>query len=427
MPVMNLNFSLRWSSIAVLTMCMLTAQAQEGKPELDIQSLKPGIEKMQETIKKTVQESGGNLDTQNIHWVFAFSTGHYKADPLGAQAAREVANQLVQNLGVTGDRVTSRAWEMQLWDHKTSSERTRTLKGNTPEERLALQNLWPTTPQQGSEGGHDTELTIVELAREFQNETGTLLFLITNTAASIGTSGQKVLGLNAPEYQSTLENWNRVETTRDGATATLPYVVKTPERNITGSLDVILVAPRNFIGTSLPEGKTRDALRAEIAAVPQKKTESKPFPVGLILIPLALGGLYLLFRVFSGGSGRGGWVLEVEGQRFDLSGIPNQKTIVALAGPGVSSEDGGSVVNIPQAPNEKFAELVKVSNGIKIRSLSESFELKEVDGKVALREPTLLFKADLPDHSLVFGGEVRSGSGVPRNIEKTLQIRLVKE
>ncbi|GGJ26060.1 hypothetical protein GCM10008938_10260 [Deinococcus roseus] len=412
---------------ALLLLGLLNAQAQEGKPELDLKSLEPGILKLQTAAKKAIQDGTGNLDTQNVHWVFAFSTGHYKSDPLGAQAAREVATQLVQNLGVTGDRVTARAWEMQIWEHKPTTDLTRTLQGNTAEERTALQNLWPTTPQQESVGGHDTEQAIVSLTQEFQNDAGTLIFLVTNTAASIGAAGQKVLGLNAPDYLTALENWNRVDSTRDGATVTINYIVKTPERNITGSLDVILVAPRTFVGPALPEGKNREVLRQEKASEPVKPAESKPFPVALLLVPLLLGIAYLLYRTFAGGGSRGGWVLEVEGQRFDLAGIPVQKVVVALAGTGVSSEDGTHVVNVPQAPAEKFAEIIRVPNGIKIRSTSENFELKEIDGKVATRDLVLPFKPDLPDHSAVFAGEVRSSSGIPRHIERTLQIRLVKE
>ncbi|WP_188905181.1 hypothetical protein [Deinococcus aerophilus] len=85
------------------------AQTSAGKAELARESLEPSVDRLIQVVSGAVSEAGGDLARSQAPWVMAFSTGHYKADPLGAQAARELASQFVARQAVTGDQVTARA------------------------------------------------------------------------------------------------------------------------------------------------------------------------------------------------------------------------------------------------------------------------------------------------------------------------------
>lgn len=102
----------------VLSTSHTEAQTRQGKAELVRSSLEPSVARLVSSVTDAVKDAGGDLERSNAHFVVAFSTGHYKADPLGAQAARELATQFVQKVTVPGDRVTARAWELQPWAYR---------------------------------------------------------------------------------------------------------------------------------------------------------------------------------------------------------------------------------------------------------------------------------------------------------------------
>ena len=202
-------------SLVLLLPGAAQAQGVKGKTELDRASLKPGIDRLLSSVNQAVTVAGGDLERQNAHWVLAFSTGHFKSDPLGAQAAREVASQFVARQAVSGDRVTARAWELQPWTFRDASGLTQPIGSDIQGDKSGVDRLWPTTPAVGSLGGHDTERAAVAFTREFANLPDTVLILLTNTAASVGASGSKLLGTNAPEYQDMLQKWMRVAGSQD--------------------------------------------------------------------------------------------------------------------------------------------------------------------------------------------------------------------
>ncbi|MFC6804023.1 hypothetical protein ACFQDE_21670 [Deinococcus caeni] len=104
-------------------------------------------------VQEAVTTAGGDLERSQVNWVIAFSTGHYKADPLGAQAARELATQFVQRAAVQGDQVTARAWEMDIWEYRNPSGLTQIIGNDAQADLERTAKLWPTTPAVGSVGG----------------------------------------------------------------------------------------------------------------------------------------------------------------------------------------------------------------------------------------------------------------------------------
>lgn len=414
-----------------LVLLAATAHAQDpqGKAELDRASLEPSVQKLGATVRRAVRQAGGDLERQNVRWVLAFSTGHYKSDPLGAQAAREFASGFVNANAVQGDQVTARAWELNVWPHKGEAESTLTIGADARADKARAANLWPTTPAVGSLGGHDTERAAVNLVRSFTRDPGTVLILVTNTAASVGAPGGRLLGTNAPEYQALLRGWTRLggDATRDGATLTVPYVVKTPGGNLGGELETVVFVPRTFAGAQMgTPGRAERLAQENNAPTPARSGNRGGAGVLLGLLGLAVvGGLiYAASRRLGGRGGRA--TLRVEGQSFQLADFPNNRVVCVLAGPGFRAEDDTPVVAVPGAPNEKFAELTRVGNDVRVRGTSETFELREVDGHVVTGATTLRLRPEVPDHALEFTGEVRAASGVPRPVTKTVNLTLTQ-
>lgn len=300
--------------LATSALVMAQDDALEGKPELQIDTITDDIPSLAQLIRDEVSRSGGQLDTQRVQWVFALSTGHYATDPQGARAAREVALQLLASLAAPEDSVTVRAWEMDLWDHLPPEQQRVVLTdpsdiqpGSTP-----LARLWPTTPIQNTQGGHDTEKVIVNLTTELSSSRDAVLVLLTNDAPSVTSKDRiKLLGTNAPSYLQTLEEWRRVEGDKNGATRRVKYVVATSGRTATAYLEMVLVVPREFSGAAFSEGKTREELRnppppveeaveapVETAPVVEEEPAAPTNNTGLIVI-LVIGALIVLGVVLS--------------------------------------------------------------------------------------------------------------------------------
>lgn len=394
------------------------AQEQPGKAELVRSSLEPGVTRLVETVEKAVKGAGGDLERSNAQFVIAFSTGHYKADPLGAQAARELATQFVQRLTVPGDRVTARAWELQTWAHREPGSLTVQIGSDRAADQTRISALWPTTPALGSVGGHDTERAAAELTQEFSQDAGTVLVLLTNTAASVGASGEKLLGTNAPEYQAVLENWTRVGGTQDGATLNVPYVITRPRGDVQGQVQAVVFAPKTFSAAPLRGGSRTELLSAE---TPQPQSgngggvNAAPFLIGLLL----LGGGFAAWKLL-GRSGGGGGSLRVGDQQFVL---PRSGTFCVLAGPGYVADGNTPVVPVQGLPPERVAELSRVGREVRVRGTHEDVRLSRVgDQVVADNTAALPLRPEEPDVALEFSGEVRGPGGVPRTITRTVNI-----
>ena len=95
------------TALFCLSVLTVPTIAQEGQLKLEPKSLEAGEAQLAQVIQDGVRRAGGNLETQSVHFVFAFKTGFFKDDPIRADAVREVASSLVKNLAVAGDRVTA--------------------------------------------------------------------------------------------------------------------------------------------------------------------------------------------------------------------------------------------------------------------------------------------------------------------------------
>jgi len=424
-----INFRSKWPAgtlfLSVL-LCSVTgsvlAQQSSGKSELSRPSLEAGTQQLVTLVKKAIKQSGGDLERSNANWVFAFSTGHYKSDPLGAQAAREIATQFVNRVAVTGDSVTARAWELAPWSERDSSLLTLKLGSDLIADKARVSALWPTSSAVGSAGGHDTERAAASFTQEFQNDAGSVLILLTNTAASVGAPGEKLLGQNAPEYQEALTRWNRVAGTQDGASLDLPYVVKAPSGDVQGQLQAVVFVPKTFTAAALSQSRTALLGSQQNAAAPAAGPRLNPLPFIILLVLIALG--FVVWRLLGGkGSGGGSATLRVGDQSFALRDLPQGRPFCVIAGPGYQSESQTPVVPVPGLPAESVAELSRQGREIKVRGTSETIRLSSVGGKVVAGDTvTLRLKPDQPDQPLEFSGEVRSSSGVPREVNKTVNV-----
>lgn len=413
----------------VLTLTLLSAhgsaQAQErqGKAELARSSLEPGVTGLVKAVEGAVATAGGDLERSNAHFVIAFSTGHYKADPLGAQAAREVATQFLQRVTVPGDRVSARAWELDTWSYRDPVNLTLQVGKDRAADLNRISAMWPTTPAVGSLGGHDTERVAAELTREFSQDAGTVLLLLTNTAASVSAPGKKLLGANAPEYQKALNTWTRVSGTQDGATLNIPYVVTNPAGDVQGQLQAVVFVPKTF--TAAPLTGTRTQLLAGGTASPPPDSGGgvnlAPLLVGLLVLGGGLAAWKFLGR--SGGGGKNNTV-RVGDQQFIL---PRSGTFCVLAGPGYTPEGDTPVVPVSGFPPERVAELSRVGRDVRVRGLHEDVRLSSVGGRVVAGDSaTLPLRPEEPDIPLEFSGEVRGPGGVPREITRTVNVAFMQ-
>ncbi|CAM2885138.1 hypothetical protein DERA104750_06330 [Deinococcus radiodurans] len=401
-----------------------TVQAQDvrGKTELMRSSLKPGVDRLLSSVNEAVTAAGGDLDKQNVHWVMAFSTGHFKSDPLGAQAAREVASQFIAREAMTGDQVTARAWELKPWAFRNAQGLTQQIGTDSQADKGGVERLWPTTPAVGSAGGHDTERAAVSFTKEFANSPDTVLILLTNTAASVGSAGTKLLGTNAGSYQKMLETWTRVAGTQDGATLNIPYTIKTPGGAVPGQMQAVVLLPKTF--TATPLGNTTRTQQLDQSAQPvkaeKKNGSAAPFLLGLLGLGLIGGLVWMLIK--GGGQGGARGSLRVGDSNFSLRDMPNGRPFCVIAGPGYS-EEGVAVVPVQGLPAERIAELVRVGKDLKVRGTSEAVTLSSVDGRVAVgNAASFPLRLDQPDHQLELTGEVRGAGGVPREITRSLTL-----
>lgn len=91
--------------LLVFAACALVAQTAR-QDKLDDASIADAARILESAIRSAVSEAGGDLEKQHVHLVLAFSTGHFNKDPLGAQAARQIAWLVVKDLLAAGDYVS---------------------------------------------------------------------------------------------------------------------------------------------------------------------------------------------------------------------------------------------------------------------------------------------------------------------------------
>ncbi len=208
----------------------------------------------------------------------------------------------------------------------------------------------------------------------------------------------------------------------DGATLSLPYVVKSPSGNVQGDMEAVVFVPKTFTAAALASPIRSERLK-QVAAVPDApRGSSSPLPLVLLGL-IVLGGLgFLLSRVLRGGGG-GRSTLRVGDQTFNLSDAPQNRPFCCVAGPGYVADDGVPVVPVQGFPPERVAELTRKGRDVQVRGTSENVRLVSVAGRVLSDSlATLRLQPANPDQPLEFSGEVRGSGGVPRTIQKTLPL-----
>jgi hypothetical protein len=420
------------ATIALIALMTAAAKAQEGQLKLDEASLQPGLSRLQTTIQDAVRAAGGDLESQGVNLVLAFKTANFKDDPVRASAARSVASSLVQDLLVSGDRVTVRSYEFGLWDSRPVDSSTAQITTNSrsdPTKIAEFSRLLPTTPRAGSQGGHDTERAIVELGEAYSNASDTIIVLLSNVAASQGAPGERLLGSNDPAYLSVLERWTRVPGTQGGASVELPFKVNVPNASPNeAKLEAVVLVPKTFTGATLSGGTRSELLSGATATTTAPATTSGGggFPWLLLLIPVLLAGAYFLLRGRSGGGG-GNLKLEVNGQSYSLADVSTGRTVLTLVGRGNTQSVDGAVLEVDKAPTAPFARISRDQNGVRVEAIGSDFTLDTVDDLPAEEPARIRYDPAKGEHALAFSGNVTSTTGSKRKVNLTVALALVRE
>lgn len=412
-----------------------SAFAQEGQLHLEPGSLVTSESQLTQLVQEAVRTGGGNPDSQNLHLVIGIKTGFFKDDPVKAEAAREIASKLVNDLAVAGDRVSLKAFEFGLWEHRSPENSTFTISSSAkddPNKTSAIADALPKAPKAGSVGGHDLERTVVEIDQSLNGASDAVIVLLLNSAPSQGAPGEKLIGGNDTDFQAVLERWNRVKGTKEGASLEIPYKVLLPNGGSTqAKLSAVIFAPKTFSSVSLSGGS-----RSELLAGSITNTQSNPpssdggFPLWILAIPVLVGLGFLGFRAFSSGGNSGGaWSLGIDGaipDRFALSSITTGRTIVELVGANYQSNSGEPTSQIRKIPDgTAIARFVRVAGGVKLEGLN-GFEVKELNSDTH-SDVAIIKTGTVENHDAVLGGNVLNSNGVSREININLSFRLSKD
>ncbi|WP_147363429.1 hypothetical protein [Deinococcus sp. RM] len=350
----------------LLPTLFLLGSAHGAAPAINPSLLNDQAERLYREIDAAVKTAGGDLNSQHLHLAVAFSTGHFARDPRMAEAARVIASDLAQQHLVDGDQLSSYAWEQRLWPHAGEALNPLKITRDRAALQATFQNLWPRTAQAGSEGGHDTEAVITELAQRFEGQTDTVLVLLTNTAASsAGRAGERTIGENDPDYVSALTRWTRVRTNTTGATLSLPF----GEGDRT--LDAVILTPRSFSGAALSRPRTE--LLTEQTDAPTSQPSQIPWlPVLLAgAAAAAIAGLLLARRrggAASRPSRREPLTLHVAGRAFPLKDSEDGDVICTVVGPSYPIPPSGAqyVTLGAGLPAIKFFTVTRSGSGLTV-------------------------------------------------------------
>jgi hypothetical protein len=141
-------------------------------------------------LKSEIAKSGGDFDHQRYHFIVGFSTGHYGQDPVHAIAMRRLAFGLLNNSMAVGDKVTSVAWEMHVWDKGHATSLT-----VDPATRKEFVDSVPYSTEENSKGGHDMERALYETLTQVvdpDEAKSTIVIMLTNSNQSQGPQGEQV-------------------------------------------------------------------------------------------------------------------------------------------------------------------------------------------------------------------------------------------
>ena len=398
------------------------------------------VEALHALAEAEVRVSGGDLSAQHVHWVFAFSTGHFALDPIRAQAARASALGLLEAAAAPGDLVSVYAFEMDVWTHAGADANPLTLPDDLAVAREAVAAMLPLTTRAGSQGGHDTERALVEIASDVQGAAGPVIIMFTNRAASLTTdaAARPLLGEDSEEYRAVLREWRRAPPrNRSGASyeATFDAERATGE-TVTITVDVVLVAPRTFDATALPAARAEVAFGARDRSAPPQPPPSPDgatpnagtaLPVALVAAAVGLAGLALAMRRRRGAqAGLGGArIVTIQGSKIPLDGVRPGAVVCRVVARGFQddeeSADHAPTIVHDEVPygDEPLGRLVWQRGGLAWKDAA--FNATRWRG-LPVRSPVALGRRG---GSLAIEGTVRERAGMPpTSVQTSLEIEM---
>lgn len=409
-----------FAGIALLLLEVGYCQATTQRLRLDEQSLVSAYSLLKDAVLDAIRIVNGDSETQHIHWVIGFSTGHFAKDPTAAEAKRRLASMLISDLAIVGDKVSIFAWEMEVWNHHNKPSSTVVI--TSQQEISAINDLLPRTPRQGTLGGHDTERAFVEITQALDNPQDAVILMLTPTAASIAAPGTRVWGQNHPSYQTALSSWLRITNTSTGASVEIPFrVIKDQGEIIERRFEVLVFVPRRFSASQIVSG-SRSAVKSqsiseELTATDEALSPKKHPPqqhsersetlmrivaLLLILVVTVVAGRFFFKNVLF-------WrpvTVRLNNDRVEILRSRNEGIILAGT-EEVSSPEGWRLVPISGAPHKEFARIVPDRAGICVKTANG----------VTMRVDHITYseyKVKLEEHAtLEFLGREPSESGLP--------------
>lgn len=419
-------------SVLLLTLVFAAPSlvAQTARQDrVDDASIQQAARTLTESIRSAVTQAGGDPERQHVHLVFAFSTGHFNKDPLGAQAAREIAWLVVKDLLVPGDRVSVFAWEMSLWDHLQGKPNSLILSGSDEQSKLPVKDLFPYTVQDGSLGGHDTERAIVEITQRLGDVRDAVIVLLTNDAQSVAPEGQQTIGADNPEYQATLQQWTRLpQVNESGASLVLPFKVIRVDDSISDrKLDVVTLLSQPFSGASIEGGTRSDKLRRPAPSpppAPQRPTRwdwlRRSWLWLLLAAALVAATAFGVWKARGLVAARAPSVvkLKIGKTEVDISKAAEGETLCLLVGEEYKPLGGDDTptVQVARGTNVVLAELVLQKKNNEIKLQCQEAVLDRIDGQwVDLTKTSHSLKIG-QEHHLQF--TIEQPSSGPRKVQE---------
>lgn len=324
------------SLLAYVVASAAFAQVVAGESTLSHESVLRVADQLSVLIEDAVTGNGGDLETQHVHWVFAFSTGHFAVEPLRAQAARETAIEILRRFAVPGDKVSAYAFEMDVWQHPGFTSNPITLPPDGDEAIELVSRIFPLTTIAGSVGGHDTELSLAQIITQVGNAHDVVLVALTNRAASVTTDAtlRPLAGENSTEYQAfTAQMWRAPAANRSGASFEGAYeIARANGTTVENTLDIVVAVGRRFTGAPLesPRSQARvgfvstssiDPSPTSAATSPAPEPSPSGTPRGLLWVLglLVVGGvIFYLFRSGKLGGSPSDSNVTIDGTVFSL-------------------------------------------------------------------------------------------------------------
>ncbi|WP_034336407.1 hypothetical protein [Deinococcus misasensis] len=404
--------------------------AQNNAIQLDQEVLQNSATSLYQQITQALQEGKADPEKQHLNVAFAFSTGHFPKDPTMAQAAREIANLLVREHLIEGDRISAYAWEMNVWSHPGADLNPYTLPASLKDDAAKQQvnRLWPLSAQPATTGGHDTEQAIVELAGQLQNQ-DTVLVLLTNTAYSVASSDKKPIGTRDESYQQVLKGWKRMDSnSASGASIQLPFQ---EQGGKTRTLDAVIVTPNAYQAAALTKSRTELLTEAREAAKSPANLLWVYILAGVVVLGALAFGLTRSRKPASGTpapravkSSKLPLQLEVQGKKFSVPGPKDPALVCHIRkDQGIAAADRVVLIPDKNLPSD-LAQLERTPEGILIKVM-DGVKLHSIDGQ-PVQKPVLPLKVGL--YRIELRGQFQEKSTLPpRPFQHELKVRISEQ